>query len=236
MTRYERLWMMTTGITCAAGSMAALRGWSWVPLLGTFLTAGVMGAVLVLPLVIERDQWIVVTLGAVPICGTATVIVMGLVRIGGVAGLVAASVLAVAAPASLAFYVAVGARIGLLRAFPPDVRAGDPVTPAPGAPTGASAVDALGEDSLDVPDVMSDIDLCAAWRSSFVALQRAETVGARAGVVTMRALYLEELERRSGEAVRAWLRSGARAASDPGRYLRRSDVRPEPPAGAESGR
>ena len=72
---------------------------------------------------------------------------------------------------------------------------------------------------LVVPDQMTVTDLCQAWRSSYVALQRATSPQSRLRTVTMRALYLEELERRAGPLVRAWLESGARAASDPGRFL-----------------
>ena len=52
---------------------------------------------------------------------------------------------------------------------------------------------ALDGPPLDVPDLMTDEDLCCAWRSSFVALQRAASVESRLRVVSVRALYLHEL-------------------------------------------
>ena len=103
------------------------------------------------------------------------------------------------------------------------------------APDGAALHGpALDGPPLDVPDLMTDEDLCCAWRSSFVALQRAASVESRLRVVTVRALYLDELERRAGPAVQAWLESGARAASDPSRFLAGSRRRRrQPPSLAE---
>jgi hypothetical protein len=72
-----------------------------------------------------------------------------------------------------------------------------------------------------VPDLMDDADLCRAWRSSYVALERARSVESRMRVVAIRAIYLDELERRAGAGFQAWIGSGARAAGDPSRYLHR---------------
>jgi hypothetical protein len=81
------------------------------------------------------------------------------------------------------------------------------------------------DEAFVVPDVMSDEDLCQAWRSSHVALGRATTVSSLLRVVEMRALYLDELERRGGPpALQAWLRSGAHAAADPTRSLHGPDL------------
>jgi len=70
-----------------------------------------------------------------------------------------------------------------------------------------------------VPDTVSVADLCQAWCSSYVALQRARTVGSCLNTVKVRALYLDELERRLGRSVSRWIGSGPRAAEDPGRFL-----------------
>jgi hypothetical protein len=62
-------------------------------------------------------------------------------------------------------------------------------------------------------------DLCWAWRRSYVAVTRASKPDELIRIVALRAAYLDELERRDPTGFRRWLDSGARAASDPGRYL-----------------
>jgi hypothetical protein len=58
-----------------------------------------------------------------------------------------------------------------------------------------------------------------AWRYSYRALERATTHQARALIAAQRQAYLDELERRDPTGVQRWLASGARAASDPTRFL-----------------
>lgn len=85
----------------------------------------------------------------------------------------------------------------------------------------ASAPIPVAEDAtLEVPDVLEDADLCLAWCSSYVALQRAKTAESRLRLVTMRALYLDELERRNPSALAAWLSNGARAAAPPRAFVK----------------
>ena len=79
--------------------------------------------------------------------------------------------------------------------------------------------------TLEVPDMLEDADLCLAWCSSYVALQRAETAESRMRLVLVRALYLDELERRNPAALAEWLSSGARAAAPPHAFVRREDDR-----------
>jgi hypothetical protein len=66
---------------------------------------------------------------------------------------------------------------------------------------------------------MTVTDLCLAWRSSYVALEPATSPESRLRVVMMRAIYLDEQERRAGPAIQAWPRSGARSAGDPSRWV-----------------
>ncbi|MET8518661.1 hypothetical protein [Nocardioides sp. NPDC004968] len=72
---------------------------------------------------------------------------------------------------------------------------------------------------LAVTDGLTDSDLCMAWRSSYVALDRAMDPGAKLRAVEIRELLLDELGRRDGPGLEAWFRSGARAAGGPDRYL-----------------
>ena len=61
--------------------------------------------------------------------------------------------------------------------------------------------------------------LCWEWRRSYLAVTRASKPDELTRIVAIRAAYLDELERRDPTGFRRWLDSGARAASDPGRYL-----------------
>ena len=70
-------------------------------------------------------------------------------------------------------------------------------------------------------DDMTNAELCLAWRRSFVDLLDASTPDSAASVAAYRQLLLDELELRSPGGFAEWLASGARAASDPARYLRR---------------
>jgi hypothetical protein len=63
-------------------------------------------------------------------------------------------------------------------------------------------------------------ELCWTWRRSYVCLQRCRTVAETSRVVAARQRCLDELERRNPDGLSAWLEAGARAASDPSRYLR----------------
>ena len=67
--------------------------------------------------------------------------------------------------------------------------------------------------------LLSDGDLCAAWRASFAALLEAADAVAREHVVRVRELYLDELISRHPEAVTAWLATNPRAAGGPERFL-----------------
>ncbi|WP_433169191.1 hypothetical protein [Kribbella sp. CA-247076] len=86
---------------------------------------------------------------------------------------------------------------------------------------GAGAVRAArcsGRPSCDL-DAMTPAELCLAWRRSYVELQHTRTAEAMAGVAEVRRELLDELERRNPSGFDQWLASGARAPSDPARYL-----------------
>jgi len=62
-------------------------------------------------------------------------------------------------------------------------------------------------------------ELCWRWRTSFTALQHTVSPGERLRLITSRSELLDELARRDPERFQRWLDSGARAASDPARFL-----------------
>lgn len=73
-----------------------------------------------------------------------------------------------------------------------------------------------GQDSIRQ---MSTQELCLAWRKSFSQLQHAPVGPAREHIVNMRSSYLDEIERRDPDGFARWLHTGARAGSDPSRYV-----------------
>jgi hypothetical protein len=101
-----------------------------------------------------------------------------------------------------------------------------PTQPDPGERSSASAPDPVPSREPDqaakphvAPTSLSDDALCLAWRSSFSALQQADSPAQRLRIVEQRRAYLDELERRNAHGMAAWLASGARAAGDPSRFV-----------------
>lgn len=74
-------------------------------------------------------------------------------------------------------------------------------------------------DPEDVQE-LDDAQLCLAWRRSYVRLETERGAVARLAIVEQRQCYLDELQRRHGDAFQAWLESGARASGNPLPYLR----------------
>jgi hypothetical protein len=85
-------------------------------------------------------------------------------------------------------------------------------------PRPASA-DARGGCAPPTLEVMTCTELCMAWRRSFVELQRTESAETRSIIAAHRQQILDELERRNPDGFGDWLASGARAPSDPSKYL-----------------
>ncbi len=73
-------------------------------------------------------------------------------------------------------------------------------------------------DAIDPVD-MSDQQLCLAWRASYIALRHTSCLADQLALTTLRAMYLVELEHRDPGGFAAWIASGARAASDPARFV-----------------
>ena len=191
---HERVWIAATGTLIAAGLIAALHEPGVLASIALFLSASTMG--MLVTIAFEPEE----------LPGAELLRRMCL---GGLAG---GGLLVALVGLAVTFGPVVVWPIGLSAVTWPAM---SPVDPAP-APLPAD--DAK---TFVVPDVMGDDDLCRAWCSSFVALQRAETDEARLRVVRMRAIYLDELERRAGAGFQAWIGSGARAAGDPSRYVDR---------------
>ena len=69
------------------------------------------------------------------------------------------------------------------------------------------------------PGRASTPQLCVAWRRSYWLLHDLPQGPARCDVVAIREAILDELERRDPAGFQQWLQAGARAGSDPRRYL-----------------
>ena len=131
---------------------------------------------------------------------------------------------------SAALPIGVAAAITALVAFvvlrrAPDASGGNAAeAPAstPRMPTGApekpSSPVRRADDAPPMPALPTPA-LCWEWRRSYLAVTRASKPDELTRIVALRAAYLDELERRDPTGFRRWLDSGARAASDPGRYL-----------------
>jgi hypothetical protein len=70
-----------------------------------------------------------------------------------------------------------------------------------------------------VPGELSTPELCLAWRRSYFALLDVPAGPGRCEIVRIRERLLDEIERRDRDGFTRWLATGARAGSDPGRYL-----------------
>ncbi len=212
MTLYDRLWTGCTALVVAASLVAAFHGFPLLVMLPMYLVSAMVSVLFVLPFLSSDGPWTKALTLAGASGGLLGWLLMGAGQLAGAPGLAVVVIVVLTSPL-------LGSRCRDLA-----TKAGWRTRPSRRRPTTTPRVPAGGRSPLDgpplgVPELLTDADLCRAWRSSFVALQRATSVESRLQVVRLRALYLDELQRRSGPAVQAWLESGARAASDPSRFL-----------------
>jgi hypothetical protein len=99
-----------------------------------------------------------------------------------------------------------------------------PPPPPPPPLPGTSVVVAGGADVLSLAR-WSEQELCQAWQRTYVQLQRHTDAAWTEHLAQTRCTYLDELQRRDPDGFAAWIASGARAASDPMRYLTTSPPR-----------
>ncbi|GAB2651755.1 hypothetical protein GCM10009743_29900 [Kribbella swartbergensis] len=84
-------------------------------------------------------------------------------------------------------------------------------------PSDQPATSPCGQERLF--DDMTNAELCMAWRRSFIDLLDASSPADVASVAAYREQLLDELEARSPGGFAEWMACGARAASDPSKYL-----------------
>jgi hypothetical protein len=210
-------WVVASVLATSLGVVAAWRAAGPGGVLSAFMAGAAVGLAFVTPWISTAPWRNASLLMAGPGLGVVSVVVLGLAHVIGVASIAVLAVLVAFAP---------GARdtaAALLTKSRRPLAAS--LVELPGDHVDLPPVAALElDEAFVVPDVMSDEDLGQAWRSSCVALSRATTVSSLLRVVEMRAVYLDELERRAGpEALQAWFRTGACAAGETPRSLNGRD-------------
>lgn len=86
-------------------------------------------------------------------------------------------------------------------------------SPVPVVPVPHTDTDTVTVTELSTPA------LCLAWRRSYLVLIDTPDGPARQDLAAARRQMLDELERRDGAGFASWMAAGARAGSDPARYL-----------------
>ncbi len=147
-----------------------------------------------------RAAWAGILVGAAPVIGL--LVVVGMIALFG-------------APGSVAFAVVLATAAWLW--WFNRRRAAAPSEPALQPPPELALEPARL--TTTPPAEMSTEQLCLAWRQSYTVLQQTMPGPERDVIVGVRAGYLDELERRDQQGFSRWLESGARAGSDPSRYL-----------------
>ncbi len=143
--------------------------------------------------------------GVCALTATGVVTMAGLIALFGVLALLILGLLIACSPALLRAFLARVPKIGTC----------DPPTNTALTPPAQPPPTSLPPDAR----VFSDAELCWQWRTTFAVLQRTLTPAERLHIVQTRAALLEKLARRDPAWCTRWLGSGARAASDPTRFL-----------------
>lgn len=146
-------------------------------------------------------------LGSAALTAMGTVALLGLLAAVGVGAVALVALLVAGWPPVLAW---------CRSAQPPPREDAAPLAaPRAAAPSSRQAATHTGG---RVPAEMTFDELCRAWRASYPDLRQCVDLRRQAQSVEARQSYLDELERRDPVAFALWLRSGARAASDPSNF------------------
>ena len=202
---YRVLWLGGVGALAATGLAIAATSMSSAALISLSLCAVIVGPMLGAGLHAQAHPNRSTPFGYVLAFTTGTVLgaiaVSGLIAALGALALLGAALLGVISPPVLRRLVP--------RKPAPARSAPTPTSPAaPNQPAPAPRYTSL-----------SDAELCWRWRTSFNALQHTTSVSERVRLIGTRSALLDELARRDPEGFGRWISSGARAASDPARFL-----------------
>jgi hypothetical protein len=238
MIKYTYLWCTGSAVLAALGVLLALVSVPPGSLVAAVVTMAVLGcgihSVVAHSFGIGADHSYVDVAAA---AGAGAVVLVGFGAGMGAAGTGIVVLVLAGAPISLRWY---GTLLGHPTTTVWDAApapADGPVGPAGPVRTRARAV----PDSPALPDnlpfggsrasadspvrALTDAELCQAWRSSFMTVQRARDASELAALALARCAYLDELQRRDPVGFERWILNGARAGSNPARYVK---IRPAP--------
>ncbi|MFK4088107.1 hypothetical protein ACI2LF_28610 [Kribbella sp. NPDC020789] len=203
-TRYYRVWRAAVGALTGIGVVAALVFVAPGPNLAAFVLAAFMAGAIYVGLGMSWERIPAAVFRAAPrwaaLGGAAGLAILGYGAAVGLDVLLLLLVIAATSPPAVAW-------IGLLREAP---------VAKPPADLPVEVVEVPELDTAVPLSEMTAAELCLAWRRSFGELRRADHWSA---TIDVRRAYLDELERRYPDEFAAWLASGPRAASDPGRFF-----------------
>jgi hypothetical protein len=204
-TAYRVIWHCLAGLLCVVGVAAAVVVVPVATLVALTICVGLVSGLIGLSIFLIREdegepqQHLprrVVTVGCLG--GVVAVAITGLQVVIGAVALALAAIFAAGSPTVVGSY--------LRRHRPATIH--------------TSRSRAAGEPELAA---FSNAELCRAWLNSFDALRVAATPSIRLQIVQARQAYLDELERRDPDGLRAWLESNASPAGNPARFVGGSD-------------
>lgn len=202
---YKIIWLGATGAVAATGIAVGATSLHPSAIISLGLFALVLGPLVAAGTHAQRHPGtttpLVFVFAVTTALVTAAVAISGLIAVLGALGLLAVAALAAVSPPVLR-------RLGRGRPRaattpPPPAPVPEP-PPVPVTPSFAS---------------LTDSELCWRWRTSFAALQHSASPSERARLIETRAALLDELASRDPAGFARWIDSGARAASDPSRFL-----------------
>lgn len=217
MGAYRIIWLGAVGALAATGLAIATTSMSSAALISLSLCAVIVGPMLGAGLHAQAHPNRSTPFGYVLAFTAGTV--LGAIAVSGL----------IAALGALALLGA--ALLGVIS--PPVLRRLVPRKPAPARSVPTPTSPAAQNQPAPAPRYtsLSDAELCWRWRTSFNALQHTTSLSERVRLIETRSALLDELARRDPEGFGRWISSGARAASDPARFLtpHREDHPPRPP-------
>ncbi len=214
---YRVLWLGAVGALAATGLAIAATSMSSAALISLSLCSVIVGPMLGAGLHAQAHPSRSTPFGYV--LGFTISTILGAIAVSGL----------IAAVGALALLGA--ALLGVIS--PPVLRRLVPRKPAPARSVPTPTSPAASNQPAPAPRYtsLSDAELCWRWRTSFNALLHTTSVAERLRLIETRSALLDELARRDPEGFGRWISSGARAASDPARFLtpHREDHPPRPP-------
>ncbi len=214
---YRVLWLGAVGALAATGLAIAATSMSSAALISLSLCSVIVGPMLGVGLHAQAHPNRSTPFGYV--LGFTISTILGAIAVSGL----------IAAVGALALLGA--ALLGVIS--PPVLRRLVPRKPAPARSVPTPTSPAAPNQPAPAPRYtsLSDAELCWRWRTSFNALLHTTSVAERLRLIETRSALLDELARRDPEGFGRWISSGARAASDPARFLtpHREDHPPRPP-------